>query len=152
MSLVELAGEVELHAVGEVAAVGEVEAEDLVTGLGDRREHGSVGLGTGVRLYVRVCSAEQALRTADCEGFGDIHEFAAAVVAASGVALGVLVGEHGALSLEHGARNEVLARDHLEGAALAAELLLENGSDLGIDFRQWCCELVHSGGSLGANG
>ena len=131
--LVELAREVQLHAVGEVAAVGELEAEDAVAGRRDRGQHRGVGGGARVRLHVRVRGAEQALGALDRERLGDVDELAAAVVAAAGVALGVLVGEHGALRFEHGARHEVLARDHLERAALAAELLLEGRGDLGID-------------------
>jgi len=78
---------------------------------------------------IRDCRHDQLL-----VGRGDIAELAAAVVAAAGVSLRVLVGQHRALRLEHGARHEVLARDHLEGAALAAELLLERCGDLGIDL------------------
>ena len=136
VSLVELAGEVEVHAVGEVTALVEGQAQDAVAGGRDRGEHGGVGRGTGVRLHVGVGGAEQALGAADREGLGDVDEFASAVVAAARVALCVLVGEHGALRLEHRAGNEVLAGDHLERAALAVELLLQNGGDLRIDFGQ----------------
>ena len=134
--LVELAREVELHAVGEVAAVGELEAEDAVAGRGDGREHGGVGRGARVRLHVGVRGAEQALGALDRELLGDVDELAAAVVAAAGVALGVLVGEHASPAPRARRGNEVLARDHLEGAALAAELLLEHGGDLGVDLGQ----------------
>lgn len=41
--VVELAREVELHAVREMAAVAELETQDGVTGAGDRRKHGRVG-------------------------------------------------------------------------------------------------------------
>jgi hypothetical protein len=64
----------------------------------------------------------------------DVDELAASVIPAARVSLGVLVREHRALRLEHGAWHEVLACDHLERAALAAELLLEHGGDLGIDY------------------
>ena len=114
--------------------MGELEAQDAVAGRGDRREHGGVRGGAGVRLHVRELGAEQRLGAIDREVLDDVDELAAAVVATTGIALGVLVGEHGALRLEHGARNEVLARDHLEGAALAAEFLLERGGDLGVDL------------------
>ena len=89
-----------------------------------------------VRLHVRVLGAEQALRALDRERLGDVDVLAAAVVAAAGVALGVLVREHGALGLQHRDGNEVLARDHLEVVALAPELELENLGDLGVDLGQ----------------
>ena len=119
--------------MGEVAAVGEREAQDLVAGVGDRGEHRGVGLGAGVRLHVGVFGAEELLGAVDRELLGDVDVLAAAVVAAAGVALGVLVGQHRALGLQHGARGEVLAGDHFEGAALAAELRREDGGDLGVD-------------------
>ena len=56
--VVEAAGEVEPHAVGEVAAVVELHAEDAVAGLEQRVERGGVGLGARVRLDVRVLGAE----------------------------------------------------------------------------------------------
>ncbi len=134
--LVELAREVELHPVGEVSTVGELEAEDLVAGLRDCGEDGGVGGCSRVRLHVGVCGAEQCLGAAEREGLGDVDELAATVVTAARVTLGVLVGEDGALRFEHGARNEVLARDHLEGAALAAELAVKNSGNFGINLGQ----------------
>ena len=144
--VVELAREVELHAVGEVAAVREFEAEDRVAGLRDRGEDGGVGARAGVRLDVGVRGAEEALRPLDRERLGDVDELAAAVVAAAGVALRVLVREDGALRLQHGDRDEVLARDHLEVVALPAELLLEDGGDLRVDLAQRGVEQVLGGG------
>ena len=141
--LVELAGEVELHAVGQVAAVGQGEAQDLVARGDHGGERGGVGLRAGVRLDVGVLGAEQGLDAVDGELLGDVDVFAAAVVAAARVALGVLVGQDRALGLHHGARREVLGGDHLEGAALAAKFLGEDGGDFGIEFGQ---RLVADGG------
>jgi hypothetical protein len=87
-----------------------------------------------VRLDVRELGAEQRLGALDGELLGDVHLFAAAVVAAAGVALGVLVRQHGALRLQHRDGNEVLRGDHLEVAALTLELALENLRDLGVDL------------------
>ena len=146
--VVQLAGEVELHAVGEVPAVGEFHAEDGVAGSGDRGEDRGVGGGAGVRLHVRELGAEQGLGPIDRELLCDIDVLASAVVAAPRVALRVLVGEHGPLRLEHGARNEVLAGDHLEVVALAAEFALQHRGDLGID----AFERVGEGGWKSAGG
>src|SRR5690606_30724149 len=111
----------------------ELQAEDVVARVGERHQHRSVGLGTGVRLHVRVGRTEQRLGAVAGEVLGHVDVFASAVVAATGVTLCVLVGQHGALRFEHGTRDEVLARDHLEGVALAAELLRQDGGDLGVD-------------------
>ena len=80
--LVELAGEVELVAVGEVAAVGEVEAEDGVAGLEDGHVGGGVGLRAGVGLHVGVLGAEELFGAVAGEVLDDVGEFASAVVAA----------------------------------------------------------------------
>ena len=145
--VVELAGEVQLHAVGEVAAVGQGQAQDLVAGGDHGGERGGVGLRAGVRLDVGVFGAEQVLDPVDRQLLGDVDVFAAAVVAAARVALGVLVGQDGALGFHDGARGEVLGGDHFQGAALAAEFLVQDGGDLGIEFSQ---RLVADGG--GADG
>ena len=57
-----LAGEVQLHAVRQVPAVGEVEAEDRVARLEGGEEDGHVRLRAGVRLHVGVVGAEELLR------------------------------------------------------------------------------------------
>ena len=99
--VVQLAGEVQPHAVGEVAAVGEVEAEDGVAGLEQRGHRRGVGLRARVRLHVGVLGAEQRLDPVDRQLLDDVDVLAAAVVAAARVALGVLVGQHRALRLHH---------------------------------------------------
>ena len=63
--VVELAREVELHAVREVATVRKLEAEDLVARLSDRGEHRGVRLRARVGLDVRVLGTKQALRAVD---------------------------------------------------------------------------------------
>ena len=130
--LVQPATEVDLHAVGQVPAVRQLQAEDGVA-LADQRVHRrGVGLRAGVRLHVGVAGAEQRPDPVPGQVLGDVHVLAAAVVALAGVALGVLVGQHAALRLEHGPGGEVLAGDHLQRAALPAELAGQDGGELGI--------------------
>ena len=57
--LVELAAEVERHAVGEMAAVGQVHAEDPVARLEDAEVGGHVGLRPAVGLDVDVLGARE---------------------------------------------------------------------------------------------
>ena len=59
MDLVELAAEVQGHAMGQVAAVGQVHAQDPVARLEDAEVGGHVGLGAGVRLDVDVLGARE---------------------------------------------------------------------------------------------
>ena len=103
---------------------------------------GGVGLRAGVRLDVRVLGAEQRLGAVDRELLGDVDPLAAAVVAPSGVALGVLVREHRALAFEHRARDEVLRGDHLQRALLARELAAQHGRDLRVHLGERAVEVV----------
>ena len=97
-----------------------------------------------------MLGAEELLRAVDRQLFGDVDELAAAVVAAARVALGVLVGQHAALALEHGLGHEVLAGDHLQRALLALELGAQYVGDLGVDLGQRPVEEV--GGQIGHDG
>jgi hypothetical protein len=98
--VVELAGDVQLHPLREVAALVQVHPEDRVAGLQEGVVDGGVGLRAGVRLDFRVLGAEQLLGAVERELFGDVDELAAAVVAAARVALGVPVREDRALAVE----------------------------------------------------
>ena len=75
----------------------------------------------GIRLHVGELAVEQPLGALDGEFLGDVDELAAAVIAPARIALGVFVGHHRALRLEHGAGDDVLGGDQLDLVALAAE-------------------------------
>ena len=140
--VVEAAGDVDLHPVAEVAAVGQAQAHDRVAGLQQRVVDGGVGLRAGVRLDVDVVAAEQLLRAVDRELLDDVDVLAAAVVALAGIALGVLVREDAALALEDGLGHEVLGRDHLQRAPLAIELEVDGLGDLRVDLGERALEVV----------
>ena len=144
--VVELAGEVGRRAVREVAAVVERHAHDGVAGRGQRREGGVVGLGARVRLHVGKARAEELAGTVAREVLRLVDRPAAAIVALAGQALGVLVGEGRPHGLHDGRRNEVLRRDELDGGALAAQLVLDRGEDLGIGRSQVLAEHGTSSG------
>ena len=95
-------------------AGGEVEAHEGVARLKQRQKHRLVHLAAGVRLHVGELRAEELLRALDRQRLGDVHELAAAVIALSRIALGVFVGHHRALRLEHGAGHDVFGRDQLD--------------------------------------
>ena len=92
--------EVDLEAVGEVAAVIEAQRENRVARLHQPEVDGHVRLRAGVGLDVRVLGAEERLRAVDRELLDLVDDLAAAVVALARIALGVLVGRHGADGLE----------------------------------------------------
>ena len=76
-----LAREVHRRAVGQVAAHGEVHAEDGVARIQRRVVDRQVGLRAGMRLHVRVVCAEELTRSVAREVLDDVDLLAAAVVA-----------------------------------------------------------------------
>ncbi len=85
-----------------------------------------------MRLHIGVAASEQFGDALDGEPLGDIDELAAAVVALARQPFGIFVGEHRALRLQHGTRDDVLRRDEFDLVALAAELELDRLGDLGV--------------------
>ena len=68
-----------------------------------------------------ACSAPNSFSDAlDGQALDDVDELAAAVVAAAGIALGVLVGQHRALGGQDGGAGVVLRGDHLQAVLLPA--------------------------------
>ena len=121
-----------LGAVGEMAAGIQGHAEDGVAGREQGQLDRTVGLGAGVRLDVGEAAVEQALGAVDRERLGDVDMLAAAIVAFARIAFRVLVGQHRALRLEHGAADDVLAGDQLDLVLLAAELGRDGGREVRI--------------------
>ena len=116
------ARQVRRRAVRQMAAGVEAHAQNRVAGLGERQEHRLVRLAAGVRLHVGEAAAEEPRHPLDRELLGHVDVLAAAVIAPARIALGVFVGHHRALRLEHGARHDVLRGDQLDLVLLAAEL------------------------------
>ena len=83
-------------------------------------------------MNVRVFSAKELFGPVARQILDDVGKFATAVVTASGIALGVFVGEDAAGGLEHGLGGEVFAGDHLEVALLAFEFVGDGGKDFGV--------------------
>ena len=150
--LVEDARTVELHAVREMAAVGQVEGEHGVARLDGGEVDGRVGLTAGVRLHVDVLGPEEGLEPVAGEVLHRVDEFAAAVVAVAGVALGVFVGEHAADRLHDGGAGEVLAGDHLQPFLLPGLFRGDCRPDLGIILFDEIGGAVHGFSPLGCPG
>ena len=129
----QLAADVHLRAVREVAAVGERHAEDRVARIQQRQVHGLVGLRTRMRLHVRVVGAEQLLAAFDRQAFGDVDVFAAAVITLARIAFGVLVGQLAALGFHHARAGVVFRRDQLDVVFLAAVLAGDGGGEFGVE-------------------
>jgi hypothetical protein len=131
---VHLPGKIERVPVRQVPAVREIHAEDGVAQLQRGHVHGNVCLRARMGLNVGVLRSKQCFRAVDRQLLGAVGEFAAAVVALAGIALGVLVGEHRAHRFQHGFGNKILRGDQLEARALAASFLAQHFGDVRIDF------------------
>ena len=112
-----------------MAAGGQVHAHEAVPRLHHGHERGLVGLGAGVRLNIGEAGVKQRLHPLDRQALHHINKLATAVVATTGIALGVFVGQHGALSLQHRAGDDVLRRDQFDLVALATQFLLDGVED-----------------------
>jgi hypothetical protein len=134
------AGLVGARTMGQVPARGERHAENGVAGLEQRQKDGLVGLCARMRLHVGEGAVEQPARTLDGQPFGDIDEFAAAVIAPSRIAFGVFVGEDGPLRLENRAADDILRSDQFDLVLLASQLGADRRVQFRIGLRQGCVE------------
>ncbi len=116
----------------QVTAVRQRHPEDRVAGREGGEEHRLVRLRAGMRLHVGRLGAEERLHPVEREPLGDVDALAAAVIALAGIALGVLVGEHRALRLEHGPAHVVLGGDQLDVRLLPLALGDDGGPQLGV--------------------
>ena len=130
--VVQLAADIHRSAVGQVAAMRQRHAQDGVARLEHRHVHRLVGLRAGMRLHVGVFSAEQCLGAIDGQLLGDVHIFAAAVVALAGIAFGILVGQLAALRFHHRRAGVVFRSDQLNVIFLAAIFVLNRGPQFGV--------------------
>ena len=83
-----------------------------------------------------MLGAEKRLSAIDRQLLGNIHEFAAAVVALARIAFGIFVGQHRACRLQHRFGDKILRRDQLDARGLPLHFLAEHFGDLRIGFGQ----------------
>ena len=95
--------------------------QDSVTWHREGTVDGNIRAGAGMWLQVGMLGTEEGLRALDTDVLGDIYLGATAVVALSGVTLGVLVRQGRAECCEHCRRREVLTGNELQSAAQALE-------------------------------
>ena len=141
--LEELAGKIHLGAVGEVTALIQAHAEYGVAGVQQREVNRGIGLRPGVGLNVGVSRAKQLLGPLDRQGFGDVDELAAAVIALAGVTLGVLVGKHRTLGFENPRTGVVLRGNQLDMVFLTSSLRGDGLGKLGVETVNFHLRIEH---------
>ena len=130
--VVQLAADVHRGAVGQVAAVRQTHAQNGVAGLEHGNVHALIRLRAGMRLDVGIFGTEQRLGAVDGQLLGHVDEFAAAVIALAGIALGVFVGQLAALRFHHCRAGVVFRGDQLDVILLATVFVLNRGPKFGI--------------------
>ncbi len=108
-----------------------------------------------MRLDVGVFRAEEFLGAIDGELLDFVRVFAAAVVALSGIALGVFIREDRTHGFEDRFGDEILRRDKFQTGGLALGFVAEEAGDLRVDGVQrsvhpvvGVCGLTHSESSF----
>jgi hypothetical protein len=135
--LVGPAGEVDRAAVGEMAPVIEVHGQDRIARLEQGVIDRGVGLGTRMRLDIRVLDPEEFLGPLDGKRLDFVDEFASTVIAPPGVALGIFIRENTADRFEDGFGNKIFRGDQLDGQPLPTPLIANKVRDLGVDEIQF---------------
>ncbi len=145
-----LAGHVDRGTVGQVTTGVEIQAHEGVARLQKSQEHCLVHLAAGVRLNVGKLAAEKFLRALDCQRFGNVGEFTAAIVALARITFGIFVGEDRALCFQHCAGNDVFRSNQLDFMLLTAEFLADRVEDIRIGFSKAAGEETGLQGLIGA--
>src|SRR6185312_1597991 len=117
----------------QVTTVIEAHAQDRVARLYQGEIGSGVCLRAGMRLHVRVIRTEERLGAIDRELLRDVDVFAAAVITLAGISFGVLVGQHGALRLEHPRAGVILGGNELNVLLLAMSLALDRLEELWVE-------------------
>ena len=120
-------------AVGQVSAMGQIHAQNGITGLYQGEKGGKICIGAGMWLDVGVIAAEQLTGTFAGDFFHHVHGVAAAVVAFAGITFGVLVGQARAHGGHHGGADDVFGSNQLNIAAFPVKFLPDGGAYLGVE-------------------
>ena len=134
--VVKLAAETQLVPVGQVAAMGEIEAQNRIAGLQHCHVGGGIGLRAGVWLDIGKLSREDLPGTIARQILHHVGVLTTTVVAASRITLGIFVGEHGAGGLEHRLGDEVFAGDHLQAFVLTEGFVVNGGGNFRVGLSQ----------------
>ena len=120
------AREIDGASVAQVAAVAQVEAQELVAGLQACHEHGHVGLCARVGLHVGPLGAEELLEPLDGQALHLVDYLAASVIAVARITLGIFVGEARTHCAHHVVAHEILGGYQLDAFLLALVLALDD--------------------------
>src|SRR6202042_3222571 len=116
----------------QMAAMSQVQAENRVARLEDRRVSRLVRLRTRMWLDIGMFRAKQFLPALAGQFLDHVSEFASAVITFSRVPFRIFIREHRAGSLEHRLADKVLRSNQLQPFMLAANFVIDGGRNLRI--------------------
>ncbi len=120
--------------MAEMSAVGEVQAEELITGIQTCHKYGHVGLRTGMGLHIGIFGSKKFLHAVYGHLFGTVHHLAATVIAMTGITFGIFVGKAGAHGLHYLFTHEIFRSNQLYAFMLTQVFLLDDVKDFGVAF------------------
>ena len=126
-----------------MTTVGQIHAQDRVSGLKQGKIGGHIGLGPRMGLHIDILGTKEGFGALHGQLFGHINHFAAAVITFVRIALGVLVGQQAPLGRHDRAAGNVLGRDQFQLIALPVQFLFQNASDLRIHGGDIICIQNH---------
>ena len=106
--VVQFSRKIDCGSVGQMPTVRETHPKHRVTRFHERHIDRRVGAGTGMRLNINVCCAEQQFCSINGELFCNIDVAAAPVVTFSRIPFSVLVGKNRPLRLQHPSTGVIL--------------------------------------------
>ena len=130
--IIVFAAHIDRGTVGQVPALGKIHAHDGIAQIQQRKIDGQVGLCAGVGLHVCILGTKQLAGTVNGNLLDLIHKLAAAVIAVTGITLGIFVGQYAAHSGHNGGGNNIFAGDQLNVLALAGQFAAHGGAQFGI--------------------
>src|SRR5215472_5844336 len=106
-----------------------------------------------MRLHIGMLGAEEFLGAIARQVLDHVDKLAAAIVAAAGIAFGVLVGEDAAGGFENSFGSEIFARNELDLRVLALGLMADGVVNFRVNFGQWTRHAVgHRGNEYSSIG
>ncbi len=145
--VIQLTGKVGRAAVGKMAAMVQIHAENSVAGLAQGQIYRKVGLGAAVGLDVGKFSAEQPFCPLYSNAFYNVYVLAAAIVASSGITFSIFVCQYAARSRKHSPANNVFRSNEFDIIPLAPKLFLDGVSGFAVLGCNYVYKLAYHMGS-----
>ena len=143
--VVKYSGRVEMHPVGQVPAMSQIQTKHRVSRFERREVDRLIRLRTGMWLNIGKLRAEKFFGPIAGNVFNHIGKLATTIIATAGIALGVLVGEHATDRFHHGRTGIIFAGNQLQPVLLTRRLILDGLPDFVVLFLE---KTSHDGSCL----